>query len=65
MNIDLNDLIKWLEFKKSINSEDLKNIQWLKDGKPVYVPPEAIDEWKYVGLSNIEFAVGSLIEEKK
>jgi hypothetical protein len=40
---------------REINSADLKDITWLKDGKKIDCLKEHIDGFKFIGLSNTEF----------
>jgi hypothetical protein len=36
---------------------DLKDIEFFENGEPVKVNPKLIEEWKYTGLSNLEFVM--------
>lgn len=38
-----------------INLTNLSDIEWFKDGKKLDIAPEVLEEWKFIGLSNVEF----------
>jgi len=56
MRVNLHELCAALDYMKSINEQDLCDIEWHRDGVPVVIPEEAIDEWRFVGLTNTYFA---------
>ena len=41
---------RWL-----INRLPFDKIEWYKDGKPMNIPQEILDEYKFTGLNNIDF----------
>ncbi|MCP4761061.1 MAG: hypothetical protein GY870_04715 [archaeon] len=55
MRIDIEDINKHLEFRKKVNCNELDNIEFYENGKKVEIPKEIADEFKYTGLSNIDF----------
>lgn len=40
---------------REINSIDLKEITWLKNGKKIEVPINDIEDFRFTGLNNTEF----------
>lgn len=64
MKIELNEVIKWLEYKSLINKAELKDIEWTKDGIPVKIPENSIEDWQFIGLNNIEYATNVLIPKE-
>jgi hypothetical protein len=40
---------------REINSVDLKEIVWLKEGKAVECLQVDIDDWRFTGLNNTDF----------
>lgn len=38
-----------------INRENLKNIEWYENGIKLNIDPELLEEWKFIGLSNVYF----------
>lgn len=40
---------------REINSVDLKEITWLKNGKKIEVQTEDIEDFRFTGLNNTEF----------
>jgi len=55
ITIDVDELEKCLAYLQVINQADLKKLAWVRKGKRVKVPKIYIEEWKYVGLSNLDF----------
>ena len=53
--IDIEEIIALQARRREINALDLKDVKFFKDGKPVEVTPEQIEEWSFIGLSNIDF----------
>lgn len=62
--IDLNDVRLLLRLKELINGDSLDNIEWYDSGVPVNVSYDDIDEWKFVGLSNLDFATVKLLKQE-
>jgi hypothetical protein len=63
VRIDVEEIIKLQARRREINALDLKDITFYRDGKPVEIPDEAIEEWRFVGLSNIDFVGEVILEE--
>ena len=47
---------------RTINALPLQNIVWVRDGLPIPVTKDDLDDWKFTGLSNVTFAEMVLIE---
>lgn len=56
MNVHLERLQELLAELNEINNASLHDIKWFKDGKEVHVLPGDIQEWRFIGLSNVQFA---------
>jgi hypothetical protein len=41
--------------RRELNAIELEDAIFLYNGKPVIVDPSTIEEWKFVGLGNIDF----------
>jgi hypothetical protein len=54
--ISLEDVLRNLKERKRFNKPALHNIEWYYKGKPVIVSENDITDWKFTGLSNIDFA---------
>lgn len=52
----MSKLVVNLEERKMINSKNLEDIIWKKNGEAVEVFQEQISEWGFIGLLNIDFA---------
>jgi hypothetical protein len=64
MEVDLDSLQAALDYLRSINTAPLADVIWLRNGERVAIPPGAVADWKFVGLSNTEFArVHELIQD--
>lgn len=63
--IDLNDVRLVLRMKELINGDSLDNIEWYDNGVKLEVPEDDIEEWKYVGLSNLAFAEIKLLSQEQ
>ena len=59
MRVDIEDVFKLEEDRAKVNSPDLSDIEFFKDGERVEIPKEQIDHWRFIGLSNIEFVLCS------
>lgn len=53
--IDIEEIEALQKRRKEINSIELGSIDFYKDGKKVEATAEDIEEWRFVGLSNIDF----------
>lgn len=62
--IDLVDVQKLIELRRFINGDSLDNIDWYDNGVKLEVPIEDIEEWRYAGLSNLDFAQIYLMEDE-
>lgn len=64
MQIDINEVIRHIEWRKGINSIPLEKIEWIKDGQKIQISQEVIDNWKFTGLNNIDFInTGAYLEK--
>jgi hypothetical protein len=65
MRIRVTEIIDLKERIREINSVDLEDIEFLNDKDEVlYIKPEIIDQWKFIGLNNTDFIEG-LMEANK
>lgn len=55
VRIDIEEVQALQKRRREINALKLESIDFYKDGKKVDVPKYDIEEWKYTGLSNIDF----------
>jgi hypothetical protein len=62
--IDLVDVRRLIELKRLINGDTLGNIDWYDNGVKLDVSIEEMDEWKFVGLSNLDFAQINLMDDE-
>jgi hypothetical protein len=56
MIVDLQRLQEAVDYITIVNSVDLDQIEWRRDNKQVHIEPELIEEWKFIGLTNVTFA---------
>jgi uncharacterized protein YegJ (DUF2314 family) len=62
MDVHLEDVERWIKFQHEVNSADLGEVTWLRDGQPVSISESAINDWKFVGLNNLTFAECRLVD---
>lgn len=46
---------KIIEERKKINNLDLSKVTWTENGKPIEIPKNILDDWRFTGLNNIDF----------
>ena len=56
LKVDVEDYIKWHNWKSRINRKPLEEIEWCLNGKPIEVRSEHLAAFKFTGLSNLDFA---------
>lgn len=56
MNVHLERLQELLAELNEMNNVSLQDIKWFKNGEQIYVTDEDIQEWRFIGLSNVQFA---------
>lgn len=55
--VNYDHLIRLLEERRNYNKIPLEDIEWVRDdGSKIEVDPKIIEDWKFIGLSNSEFA---------
>jgi hypothetical protein len=55
MKISLEALNITLAYLKVLNDTDINQLEIYENNKLINIPQSVKDEWKYVGLSNVEF----------
>jgi len=63
MIVDLEELENVLKYIHKLESAALCDIDWHRNGEKIYIDPEKISHWRFVGLSNRYFAAEYLIKE--
>ena len=64
VEIDLDSLQAAVDYLRSVNACPLADVVWLRHGERVAISPGAVAEWRFIGLSNKEFArVYGLIQD--
>jgi hypothetical protein len=57
MKVNYDEALRWLEYKRNVNTCSIEEIEWVRDdGSKVEVDPEYINDFKITGLSNLCFA---------
>lgn len=54
--VELSQLAAVFAFFARIESVPLADIKWVNNGEAVNLPANKIDEWKFTGLNNRDFA---------
>lgn len=55
MIVDLDELDRHFEYVRSINSAELRDITWVRNGVPMSITEEQISDFRFIGLSNVNF----------
>lgn len=55
LRIDIEEVEKFLAWKRKLNTTPLENIAFYKNGKRVRYPQSRIKEWNYCGMTNLDF----------
>ncbi len=64
INIEVEDLKKFIEFKNRVNTAELEDIRLFENGVPIDISQDEIDNWYRYGFSNIDFLTGKVYPEK-
>ena len=54
MLVDLGYIMTVKKRFAQINAEDIKNIEWVKDGKPIEFDEKDLKEFEFMGLNNTD-----------
>ena len=55
MKIDVQDVFNALDERYRINMPELSELVFMHDGKVCKISEKVIDDWKFTGLSNVDF----------
>jgi len=56
MIVNYDEVVRLIKMRFAINRCPLEEIEWVRDdGTKIEVNPKLIQEWKFIGLSNIDF----------
>lgn len=61
MNVNVEELRRALDYIADINNTPLEDIWWEINGEVMRVEKEKIEEWKFIGLSNVFYAEDNLL----
>lgn len=60
------EYVSWLmEEKSKINREKLSDIELFEDGMKLNIPKKVIDDFKFTGLSNVDFILSDFRNVRK
>ncbi len=59
MRVDIEKVREMQEYRRKINEQELKDIEWYEKGKKIGHSSEEIEEFKFTGLNNIDFITGN------
>lgn len=60
MLVKIEDVIAARKFLSSVNDVSLEDLELWKNGQKVDVCPRVVNEWKFVGLSNVDFIIDEM-----
>jgi len=55
MRIDVEEIRKIDKRRREINELNLHDIEWYENGVRLNYTKEQLDEWRFIGLSNVSF----------
>lgn len=55
MQVDINEILEMYRRRREINAVDLRDIQWMNGDKPVEIPADIIEHWRFIGMTNCCF----------
>jgi len=61
LKVDLNELERTLSYLKTINRHELKNIEWRRGDFEIKPSDALIEDFRFTGLSNVDFAEANLV----
>lgn len=53
--VDIDEVLKHIEYRRFVNSMNLDEITFTRNGKPIRLDPKLISGWGMVGLNNFDF----------
>lgn len=56
VRIDVEEIKALQRRRREINDIEIDDIDFYSGGKKVVIPKSSIEEWRFVGLNNIDFA---------
>ncbi len=60
------DLDEWdanEAWRRNVNALDFKDVEWVRGGKVIDVPPVVAEEWRFCGMNNTCFPKYVLIDD--
>ena len=62
MIVSLKEVKNYLDFIQKVNSVPLEDIVWMdENGKDIKLTKEELEEWRFIGLSNVCYAETNLL----
>jgi len=65
MRVYVEEVQKMMEYRKSINDQDLKDIEWYAGGVKIEIGDKEIEEFKFTGLNNLDFMTMDFYKDEK
>lgn len=65
MIVDINYLRYLNEQRQAINATNLENIVWVENGQEIEASDKLIEDFKFTGLSNVDFILSGYYELEK
>ncbi|CAB3784680.1 hypothetical protein [Pararobbsia alpina] len=55
MKIDVDEAIATIQEWRALNKPELADMQFVRNGEPVVIDPEIVEEFRFIGLNNTDF----------
>lgn len=63
IQISVEEVAALIQRRKEINIIPLENIEWTLNGVPIDIDPKEIEDFKFIGLSNVTFVECLLLKK--
>ena len=63
MRVDIERIIELDEERKKINGLQISDIEFHKEGKRIHFEKRLLDDWRFIGMSNVDFITTGYFEE--
>ena len=60
MNFNIEDVAAHVRWRAKVNGADLRDLAFFRGGEEIPVSDKEIDDWRFTGLSNIDFVMERL-----
>jgi len=63
MRVNIEHVRKIQAERMKINKSHLKDIEWYENGKKIEISPKKIEEFRFIGLNNLDFILSGFYKD--